>query len=108
MITIHYLALLLHRRRVRRPAAFQQRVVLLHPLLPLPLLLPRVVLPPEVGRQTGLADAARRGAGRRPRVAKPAPLALPEVHFAKADGARVKGPICGNCALQSRTCEIRG
>ena len=76
-----------------------QRVTLLDPLLPLPQLLPSVVLPAEVRRETGLTDAARRRrrrrGSRRPSqlvaVLQPAPLALPEVHFTKADGASREG-----------------
>ena len=87
------LAFLLRRRRlILRRTSLQQRVTLLNLLLPLPQLLPRVVLPAEVRRKTGLADAARRRrrrGSRRPSrlvaVLQPAPLALPEVHFAEVE-----------------------
>ena len=74
-----------------------QRVTLLHLLLPLPQLLPGVVLPAEVRRETGLADAARRSCRRRRRRRGPRrpsrllalPLALPDVHFADGLGIGV-------------------
>ena len=73
-----------------------QRVTLLDLLLPLPQLLPGVVLPAEVRREAGLADAARRPRRRRPRRGprRPSglvalPLALPDVHFADGLGIGV-------------------
>ena len=74
--------------------SFLQRVTLLTLLLPLPQLLPSVVLPAEVRREAGLADAAprprrpcpRRGP-RRPSGLVALPLALPDVHF--ADGSEI-------------------
>ena len=90
------LAFLLRRRRlILRRTSLQQRVTLLHFLLPLPQLLPRVVFPAEVRREAGLANAAGRGR-RGPRrysrlvamVGQPAPLALPEVHFTEVEWLR--------------------
>ena len=77
-----------------RPSLLR-RVTLLHLLLPLPQLLPSVVLPAEVRREDGLADAARRPrrrprrGPRRPSGLVALPLALPDVHFADGLGIGV-------------------
>ena len=79
----------------RRLSSLQQRVTLLNPLLPLPQLLPSVVLPAEVRRETGLADATACRRRRRPRrptwlvaVLQPASLALPQMHFTEVEVTR--------------------
>ena len=80
-------------RHVMMGPSLLQRVTLLDLLLPLPQLLPGVVLPAEVRREAGLADAARRPrrrsrrrGPRRPSGLVPLPLALPDVHFADGLG----------------------